>query len=161
MIAFIASEITFSLVKMLAIIHLDDHCKRQVLFPKKWQLFFLKCGKLFSRIYSSYGGWVGLFCPFRFAPVKGLSRHNGAPAPLFHDPLDSLAFLRSGIVPITGSQTYPKVSRYRHFIVRRKADPLLFWLSVGLCGALPLHPGLLQRARRTMPEQGIFSLYAW
>ena len=92
----------------------EKACKRQVLFPKKWHLFFPKCGKLFSRVcgilfsrfYSNYGGWLS--CPFRSAPVKGLSRHNGAPTPLFHDPLDRLAFLRSGIVPITGSQTYPK-----------------------------------------------------
>ena len=40
--------------EMNAIIDATDNlkhkCKRQVLFPKKWHLFFLKCGKLFSRV---------------------------------------------------------------------------------------------------------------
>ena len=37
------------------------------------------------------------------APVKWLSRHNGAPAPLFHGPLDGLVFQRKSAPPITGS----------------------------------------------------------
>ena len=37
------------------------------------------------------------------APVKWLSRHNGAPAPLFHGPLDRLVFQRKSASPITGS----------------------------------------------------------
>ena len=44
--------------------------------------------------------------PLRSADVKGLSRHILAPkcgAPVFHDPLDSLALLRMYIVPITGN----------------------------------------------------------
>jgi hypothetical protein len=36
---------------------------------------------------------------------RGFRRHNRAPTPLFHGPLDRLAFLRARIVPITGSQT--------------------------------------------------------
>ena len=37
-------------------------CKRQVLFPKKWHLFFLKCGKLFSRV-----------CGILFSQIYGCS----------------------------------------------------------------------------------------
>ena len=54
--------------------------------------------------------------PFRSAPVKGLSRHNGAPPPLFHGPLDRLAFLRAGIVPITCGTTFKVEDKSRIFV---------------------------------------------
>ena len=78
--------------------------------------------------------------PFCSAPVKGLSRHNGAPPPLFHGPLDRLAFLRAEIVPITGSQTKPGVSRSRTILY---AGRPLHYISeqrrfyAGLCPCTP------------------------
>jgi len=79
---------------------------RKVVLPEK---------KGFSEgeIFVGKPALAGFCCirPFCSATVKGLSRHNGAPPPLFHDPLDSLAFLRVKALPITGNQTEQTVSR--------------------------------------------------
>ena len=57
-------------------------CKRQVLFPKKWHLFFLKCGKLFSRV-----------CGILFSRTNCcfiLNRHQAASVFSYHFPFPSL-----------------------------------------------------------------------
>ena len=72
------------------------------------------------------------------APVKWLSRHNGAPAPLFHGPLDRLVFRCISAPPITGSWTavrgLPR-DRLRHHTPkeRNSLDPVM-------TGALPRTP---------------------
>ena len=58
------------------------YCKRQVLFPKKWHLFFLKCGKLFSRV-----------CGILFSRTNCcfiLNRHQAASVFSYHFPFPSL-----------------------------------------------------------------------
>ena len=72
------------------------------------------------------------------APVKWLSRHNGAPAPLFHGPLDRLVFRCISASPITGSWTAARClprDRLRHHTPKEKnsLDPVM-------TGALPRTP---------------------
>ena len=72
------------------------------------------------------------------APVKWLSRHNGAPAPLFHGPLDRLVFRCISASPITGSWTAARClprDRLRHHTPKEKnsLDPIM-------TGALPRTP---------------------
>ena len=80
------------------------------------------------------------------APVKWLSRHNGAPAPLFHGPLDRLVFRRISAPPITGSWTavrgLPR-DRLRHHTPkeRNSLDPVMI-------GALPRTPAFSRELAR-------------
>ena len=84
------------------------------------------------------------------APVKWLSRHNGAPAPLFHGPLDRLVFRRISAPPITGSWTavrgLPR-DRLRHHTPkeRNSLDPVMI-------GALPRTPA----SSRELAGTGIY-----
>ena len=70
---------------------------RQTIFPSLRHFIFLNLKFSWQRVRSALR-------------LSRLSRHNGVPTPLFHGPLDRLAFLRSEIVPITGSQTYQRCS---------------------------------------------------
>ena len=80
------------------------------------------------------------------APVKWLSRHNGAPAPLFHGPLDRLVFRRISAPPITGSWTavrgLPR-DRLRHHTPKKRnsLDPVMI-------GALPRTPAFSRELAR-------------
>ena len=72
------------------------------------------------------------------APVKWLSRHNGAPAPLFHASLDRLVFRCTSASPITGSWTAARClprDRLRHHIPKEKNS-----LDSVMTGALPRTP---------------------
>ena len=158
-------EIPLGIIVLYATIFRNDIIKRINSFLKyhHYLLFSIHIFFVFSILFSPpYFGrrprivmapplkkvWRLCFLPypaFRSAPVKGISRHNGAPSPLFHGPLDCLAVPRPSFLPTTGSWIFSFPSLVCFLIVRGTDTPFHL-LPMNFLRGQPLHPGLFQKA---------------